>query len=254
MLGLILIISSLANPVAFFSSTKSSSIQEHAVIQKRRTVLIRPSEVAKQFPNRKSAVVSYPVITGLPMQTLRKVRALLSFKNIFDYTLAEYRADPWLTEFSYVVNHNANHLLDITFSQSGAAAYPDEQSKHFLIDLSDGELVRATDVFHDDKLSALTKAVDEKLQQEIARLRKENAASDRDTSEKDSVNDAYDLLTFELKDLDNFSVSKTGLTFLYDAGFPHVIRALEPKGRYYFSYAQLKPFIKGSGPLGQFVR
>ncbi len=68
------------------------------------------------------------------------------------------------------------------------------------------------------------------------------------------MNDAYDILKFELKDLDNFSVSKTGITFLYDAGFPHVIKALEPKGHYFFSYEELKPYIESHGPLGQFVR
>ena len=45
----------------------------------------------------------------------RRVRALLDFKNIFGYSLKEYREDAWLTEFDYVVNHNGNSLLDITF-------------------------------------------------------------------------------------------------------------------------------------------
>jgi len=43
-----------------------------------------------------------------------------------------------------------------------------------------------------------------------------------------------------------------GVTFLYDAGFPHVIQALQPDGRYFFSYAVLRPHIKSSGPLGVF--
>ena len=51
--------------------------------------------------------------------------------------------------------------------------------------------------------------------------RKENAASSDQQDDKAAVNDAYDILRFELKDLDNFSVSKRGITFLYDAGFPH---------------------------------
>jgi hypothetical protein len=169
--------------------------------------------------------------------------------------MAEYRSDPWLSEFSYVVNHNANFLLDLTFTQSGQAAYPDEQIKHFLIDLRTGKAVLAADAFQPDKLATLATAVDEKLQQEIAGLRKENASStDRDADEKTSVNDAYDILKFEQKDLDNFSVSKNGVTFLYDAGFPHVIKALEPKGQYFFPYAELRSFIKTTGPLGQFVR
>jgi hypothetical protein len=256
MLGLILFVGSLFSPLPLHTiADPLYPIQERAIIQRRRTVLVRDTDVVKQFPNRRTAVVTYPVITGLSPQTLRKVRALLSFKNIFDYSLAEYRSDQWLSEFSYRVNHNANSLLDITFTQSGIAAYPDEQSKHFLIDLRSGALVVAADVFQGDKLETLTAAVDEKLQREIAELKRENTGStDRDEADKTSVNDAYEILKFESKDLDNFSVSKSGITFLYDAGFPHVIKALEPKGRYFFSYEQLKPFIKSNGPLGQFIR
>lgn len=232
-----------------------AAVQEHATIQRRRIVLKRNAEIAKQFPTRKTAVVTYPVISGLSPDVLRKVRALLSFKNIFDYSLTEYREDSWLSEFSYVVNHNANFLLDITFTQSGLAAYPDEQSKHFLIDLRSGTVVTAADAFKSEKLSLLSALVDRKLQQEIERLRKENAAlKDRDRDEVASVNDAYDILKVEPKDLDNFSVSRSGITFLYDSGFPHVIKALEPKGHYFFSYEELKPYIESHGPLGQFVR
>ena len=231
------------------------SPQDHATIQRRRLVLVRSAEIAKQFPNRKTAVVTYPIISGLPQRVLRKVRALITFKNIFDYSLAEYRADAWLSEFSYVVNHNDDYLLDITFTHSGLAAYPDEQSKHFLIDLRSGTVVTAADAFESEKLSLLSALVDRKLQQEIEQRRKENAESkDRDQDEITSVNDAYDILRFEPKDLDNFSVSRTGITFLYDSGFPHVIRALEPQGRYFFSYSELAPYIRSQGPLGQFVR
>jgi hypothetical protein len=43
------------------------------------------------------------------------------------------------------------------------------------------------------------------------------------------------------------------VTFLYDAGFPHAIQALEPNGNYFFSYAELRPFIKKDGLLGTFI-
>ena len=252
MLGLILLVLTFC-PLSLNPTSANPRPQERAIIQRRRTVLVRDAEVAKHFPRRKTAIVVYPAIKGLTPPVARKVRAHLSFKNIFDYSLAEYRSDPWLSEFSYVVNHNANFLLDITFAQSGVAAYPDEQSKHFLIDLRNGDLVLANDAFVAEKHTLLAAAVDEKLQQEIARLRKDNGASDRDEQEKSSVNDAYEILKFEAKDLDNFSVSKAGVTFLYDAGFPHVIKALEPSGRYFFSYGQLKQFVRADGPLGQFV-
>lgn len=258
MSGLILIVFSLFNSgvLAFPpAAVSSNTLQKRATIQRRRTVLVRSPEVARLFPKRKTAIITYPVISGLKPTVLNKVRAHLSFKNIFDYSLDEYRDDAWLSEFSYVVNHNADSLLDITFTQSGLAAYPDEQSRHFLIDLRSGQLLTAADAFQLEKLTLLIVLVDAELQSEIARLRKHNAAAtDREKDQKTAVNDAYDVLKIELEDLNNFSVSSRGITFLYDAGFPHVIKALEPRGRYLFSYDRLKPYIRSDGPLGQFVR
>ncbi|MCI0524896.1 MAG: hypothetical protein L0Y75_06490 [Acidobacteria bacterium] len=56
------------------------------------------------------------------------------------------------------------------------------------------------------------------------------------------------------ENLDDFSVNITGVTFLYDFGFPHVVKALEPSGRYFFSYEGLKQYIKRDGLLGVFIR
>src|ERR1044072_5633957 len=106
---------------------------DHAIIQRRRIVLTRSPAIAKQFPSKKRAVISYPVVSGLDPIVQRRVRSLFDFKNIFYYSLQEYREDSWLEEFDYVVNYNANSLLDITFNQSGSGAYPDDQSKHLLI-------------------------------------------------------------------------------------------------------------------------
>jgi hypothetical protein len=61
-------------------------------------------------------------------------------------------------------------------------------------------------------------------------------------------------LSFKPGDLDEFVVGDGGVTFLYDAGFPHAIQAAQPEGRYFFSYARLSKFIKGDGPLGMFVK
>ena len=148
---------------------------DHVIVQPWRIVLIRSHELARQFPERKRAVVTYPVIRGLgdPV-VLRRVRSALDFKNIFDYSLQEYREDAWLTEFSYVVNYNSNYLLDITFTQSGMSAYPDEHTKHFLFSLRDGRVVKASEVFESSRLHELAAAVDRKLQQELKQIDKEN--------------------------------------------------------------------------------
>lgn len=237
------------------SNTRAASVDEHAIIQRRRIVLIRSPELAKEFPHKKRAVVTYPVISGLSPAILRRVRSVLDFKNIFDYSLKEYREDTWLEEFGYAVNHNADHLLDITFTQDGSGAYPDNQTKHFLINLRDGKVIKAADAFQSDKLDELAAAVDQKLQAELKKIDEENESPNSETSDDKAMRrEAYEVLKFEVQNLDEFSVDRKGVTFLYDAGFPHVIRALEPDGRYFFTYAELKRFIKPDGPLGQFVR
>ena len=56
------------------------------------------------------------------------------------------------------------------------------------------------------------------------------------------------------EDLDQFSLSDKGVTFIYDYGFPHAIEALQPDGRFFLSWAKLRPFIKRDGLLARFIR
>lgn len=226
---------------------------DHAIIQKRQIVLVRSAALLNSSSHKKRAVVTYPVISGLNATVLRRVHTLLDFKNIFDYSLREYREDTWLDEFSYVVGHNGDYLLDITFSQSGSAAYPDDQSRHFLINLRNGNLVKASEAFEAGKLRALRELVDRKLQAELKQILVELAESTNDPEDIRIAGEAQEPLEFKIENLDDFSVSTKGVSFLYDAGYPHVIQAFEPSGKYFFSYAELKPYIKRDGPLGQFI-
>ncbi|HLN98270.1 MAG TPA: hypothetical protein VK208_07385 [Pyrinomonadaceae bacterium] len=230
-----------------------SQLADHATIQRRRIVLVRSNGLVKQFPHKKKATLTYPVIGGLSGPVLRRVRSMLDFKNIFDYSLQEYRDDTWLDEFSYQVNHNGNYLLDITFMQSGSAAYPDDQSKHFLINLKTGRLVKAADAFQPAGLVPLSILVNRKLQEELKEILEDLNESKSDPEDIRIAKEAQEPLEFKVEHLNDFSVGDKGVTFLYDAGYPHVIKAFEPDGQYFFSYAELKPYIKPNGPLGQFL-
>jgi hypothetical protein len=233
-----------------------SLTQDRLIVRPRRIVLVRTGKIARQFPDRKTATISYPVISGLSdPAVLRRIRALLDFKNIFDYSLQEYREDSWLSEFSYTVNYNRNSLFDITFNQNGVAAYPDDQSKHFLISLQNGRIIKAADAFLADKFGPLADLVDQKLQAELKEMAKEaRQSSNLATGESDSIVEALEQMKFGPENLEEFEVGSKGITFLYDAGLPHAIQAFEPEGRYFFAYAELAPYLNRSGPLGQFVR
>ncbi len=239
---------------AYAAQTRiANRVEDRVIIQRRRIVLVRSPELARQFPERKRAVVTYPVISGLSdAAVLRRVRFALTFKNIFAYSLKDYRDDAWLSEFNYVVNYNGNYLLDITFMQSGMAAYPDDQTKHFLINLKDGSIVKALDAFESTKLETLAGMVDRKLKDEIKQIQNQNAGSTDDQA-SEWGKQAHENLKFEIQNLDDFSVGRRGITFLYDAGFPHAIKAFEPQGKYFFTYSELKLYIKRDGLLGQFV-
>ncbi len=57
-----------------------------------------------------------------------------------------------------------------------------------------------------------------------------------------------------MKNLDGFSISSEGVTFIYDYGYPHVIKAIEPYGEFLLKWQELKPFIRPDGLLARFVR
>ena len=250
----LLVLTSVTTHAGQTSAAKPSTTDEHAIIQRHRIVLVRRPKLTRGSPYKERATVVYPIVSGLSAPVLRRVRAVFDFKNIFDYSLKEYREDTWLDEFGYKVNYNGNHLLDITFSQSGSAAYPDDQTKHFLINLRNGRVIKASDVFLTAKLETLSVMVDRKLKDELQEILKSLRDSKSDPEDVQTASEAQEPLEFKVENLDEFSVGKKGVTFLYDAGYPHVIRALEPEGRYFFTYSELKPFIKRDGPLGQFIQ
>ena len=229
---------------------------DRAVVTRRRIVLVRTGRLARQFPERRRAVVHLPVVSGIAdARVLRKVRATLDLKNVFDSTLAEYRQDAWLEEIDFKVNYNKHHLLDITIWQTGTGAYPDSQQEHYTFDLRTGDVLKAKDVFAAGALGALAAMADGRLREEVREI---VAAVEQDqgiaSEERPSLKESLAGLSFGVEHLDNFVVSDRGLTFLYDAGFPHVIKALEPAGEYFFTYAQLAPYIRRDGPLGRFVK
>jgi hypothetical protein len=230
---------------------------DRVVIEKRKVVIVRTGKFVRDFPSRKRAVISYPFVRSGAgnAAALRKIRALLQVKNIFDISVAEYRADTWLDEFDYKVNYNKNFILDIAFTQNGMGAYPDGQTRNFVINLKTGEVIKARDVFKADALKTLAEMVNRKLQEEneqtLNELKQDSSVTDED---RNYYREQYAQLKFEIKNLDDFSINDKGVTFLYDAGFPHVIQALEPNGQYFFSYAELRSFIKPEGQLGIFAR
>ena len=102
-------------------------------------------------------------------------------------------------------------------------------------------------------MAQLAANLNQKLQAELKTILQELSDSRSDAEDVRIARKAQEPLRFTLENLDNFSVDPKGITFLYDAGYPHAIQAFEPVGRYFFSYSELKPYIKPDGPLRQFT-
>ena len=114
-------------------------------------------------------------------------------------------------------------------------------------------VVKAADAFNPSSLPKLVAMANQKLRAEIKELSQVvDDDKEQDAEQKGFLKEQLNQLSFTRQNLDEFAVSDKGVTFLYDAGFPHVIQALQPAGEYFFSYAELRPHIKGNGPLGIF--
>jgi len=241
--------------ILFAMATPSSvGAQDRIIVQPRRVVVLRSGKEVRDFPERKKAIVRYPIVRGLPdAVVLRRIQNTLTMKNVFDHTLDEFRRNPGLLSYDYKVNYNQNYLFDITFTEEFEGAYPDTGTKHFSINLKNGKVVRATDAFNPDSLNALSGLVDQKLKTEVTELIKVNEDDKSvDAEAKNHVRDELKKLRIGVRDLDQFSISDKGVTFLFDAGFPHVIQALQPEGEYFFSYAELRLYIRSDETLGVF--
>ncbi|HEV2668316.1 MAG TPA: hypothetical protein VG324_25595 [Blastocatellia bacterium] len=231
---------------------ESTAMPNDKVVIRQRTIILKRGEKGRDY---KEAIVKIPQIAGISdPDALRKVRANLDLKNIFGDSLEEIRSQFkesfWLDEITYKVNYNANYILDITFFESGVGAYPDTLTEHRIINLKTGALLKAADVFKFASLDALVKLVEGAMRAELREGVKEYGQDEFATTKlKETLQEAK----FGMENLDNFSVNNNGVTFLYDFGFPHVIKALEPSGRYFFSYESLKEHIKTDGLLGVFV-
>lgn len=241
----------LFNQVAGGTMPSQRSEDGDRVLIEKKMVVLKRGEDAPE--HRKQAIVTYPVVKGLKdSAALRRVQMAVSLKKIFGSSLDELRAevkeDTWLSEIRYQVNYNKHFILDMTFFQSGVGAYPSEMTEHRVINLKTGNLLRASDVFNPSSLNALIGMVNQAMRAEIRRAIEDWRKRGEDITHE------FDGVKFRLKHLDQFSVSDKGVTFLYDYGFPHVAKALEPPGRYFFSYEKLKADIKREGLLGPFVQ
>jgi hypothetical protein len=221
-----------------------------SVVLKTKTAILQYGKKGAAFPEGKQAIVRYPVASGLTDSILlQKVQGAIGLKQVLGQSLAEMQKDylenNWLSEVSYAINYNQNNILDLTYTISGSAAYPSSFEKRVSVSLKTGKILRAKDLFKPEAFGAITQTVEPMMQQEIlqkiAEFRKEDADINQTLFAKHH---------FQAKNVEDFTIGKTGVTFLYNFDFPHVIKAAEPSGAYFIPYSKLTHYIRPDGALG----
>lgn len=224
------------------------SAQAQSVTITPRKVTYKRSKPTADF--KKSFVVIYPKVKAATPALSRKIETTISYSQSNLNLKEELNEFQWLDEAGYEVNYNKNNLLDITLSLDGSAAYPSTSNKTIVVNLKTGNRVRPVDVFND--LAKLAAEVRKAQQAEIKKAQAEYKTNP-DSADFDGK-EYFDVSKFTVKELAEFTVNDQGVTFIYDYGFPHVALALQPEGRYFFSWEDLRPFIKPGGLFAQFVR
>jgi hypothetical protein len=200
---------------------------------------------------KKTFTINYPKVKAATSALSKKIEAALDYQKVLGLKLKEEMSEfQWIEEADFEVGYNNNGILSITLSMDGTAAYPSGTSKTVVIDLKTGQRLMAADVFTSipGLSEKVIKAQKKEIADAIAEIKKdpENEEPNPEALFQDSK--------FDAKDLEGFSVSEKGVTFNYDYAFPHVIQALQPDGNFFFSWIQLKPFIKYNGAFARLAR
>lgn len=217
-------------------------------ISPMKVIYVRSGDELPDF--KKKFEIRYPIVEDVKNAAVkRRIENAISYWNVFDTTLNDdWNEFTWLDSMDYEVSYNKNGILDIHLMREGTAAYPDGHSRHVVVNTRTGRRVSIPDAF--TSIGDLLVKIDEAQKREIADHIEELKSDDEQAAE--SFREMMEEGLYGGEKLDEFSVSETGITFIYDYGFPHAIQAMEPEGRYFFNWEALSSFIKPRGVFGQF--
>jgi len=229
---------------AFSSITFAQSV----VITSKKVTYKRPKP---EMDFKKTFMINYPKVKAANARLSKKIETTISYEKNLALNLKDELGEiQWLEEADYEVGYNQNGILSINLFVSGSGAYPSSSSKTIVVDLRTGNKVRYIDVFKNlnELITKIRTMQKEEIKEAIKVIKEDPDYNDLDTDELFQNKD------FKLAYFEGFSLDDQGVTFGYNYGFRHAIRALQPDGTYFFSWAQLKPFIKPAGLLGRFIR
>jgi hypothetical protein len=182
----------------------------------------------------------------------KKIEAILNYEKTFDFKLKNQQSgeDTWLDSCDFKVNYNKNNILDVELFMEGSGAYPSTTNKYLVVNSKTGTRVKPADVFikQDELAAMIKKAQKAEMKKAQADYKKDPDSADFDASEY------FNNADFKADNLWAFTVSDKGVTFRYNYEFPHVALALQPVGDYFYSWSQLKTYIKSDGLFATFAK
>jgi hypothetical protein len=220
-----------------------------------QTVTVTPRKVTYKRPKpqdetKKTFTITYPKIKAATPALSQRIERAISYESVIGLRINdELTKYQWLDEADFEVEYNKNGILCIQLSMDGSAAYPDGTIKVVCVDTRTGTRARPADVFTNipGLTSMVRKAQEKEERDSIPRIKK-------DAPDVDQPEQLFNNRHFTQKDLDGYEVGDKGVTFHYDYEFIHAARALEPDGTFFFTWAQLRPYIKKGGLLTRVAR
>lgn len=228
--------------------TAASAAAQSVLVKSKLETHRRPNPISEY---KQTFTVNRPIITASTPALSKKIASAVSYEKVLGVNIKEELGEvQWLEAADFEVKYNKHDILGMNVWIEGSGAYPSGVTKSVVVDTRTGRPLKAFDVFV--RLPALAQRV-RKLQQ--AEVRKTIAELRTDPEyTREPADEYFNQASFGVPNLNEFSISDEGVTFLYDYGFPHVIKAYEPVGEYKITWKELAPYIKPGGLLARFVR
>lgn len=238
----------LAFVIALLAACCVAAIGQTVTVTGKKVTYRRPRPIMKE---KRTFWINHPKVKAATPALSRKIEREIGFEKVIPLDVKEEINEvQWLEEADFKVDYNKNGILVVTLSIYGTSAYPSSSTKTIVVDTRTGKRAMPADVFINlDGLAAMADAAQKKeIAAAIVEIKKDPDIGDTDPQ------DLFVDKTFGTDDIDEFSVDDKGVTLIYDYGFPHVIQALQPEGKYFFTWAQVRPYIKPGGLLTRIAR
>lgn len=221
---------------------------QSVTVTKREVVYTREKPKAEY---RSTFIVTYPKVKAATPALSRRIETAIGFEanNMIDLKEELSGEYQWLESADFGVVFNNRGVLCVSLYVEGTAAHPTGFSRSVVVDLRTGRRAGPKDVFIN--LPGLARAVkkiqDADIASAIEAIKQE---TDYGLEKPERL---FEFADFKAVHLEGFVVNEKGVVFQYDYGFPYVLRAIEPVGSYFLSWAEIRPFIRRGGLLGRFV-